>query len=327
MSFAKAQDLLRLALIASSRYSGISLAEISSEFDVSHRTAQRMTAALETTFTNVEITDGSDRRRRWRLLDPAIARLAPRQETTIEALKIAAQTAHEDNRLRHARALEDMRDRLISRLPARDAIRAEADAEAVLASLGHVARPGPHAAQHPEVMDAVIEALRGPFRLEIFYGTQDSKQRIVEPHGVLLGLRSYLVARQPARGPELLNFRMDRIQTAKCLDETFVFEGGFSIDTYAAKAFGAYQDPAQYGEVVWKFSPAAAERAAGFQFHPNQKAERKPDGSLIVRFHAAGWLEMAWFLYQWGDTVEVLEPTGLYDLTKAYRRSDFHALP
>ncbi|NOX41681.1 MAG: WYL domain-containing protein [Alphaproteobacteria bacterium] len=327
MSFAKAQDLLRLALIASSRYSGISLAQIRSEFDVSHRTAQRMTAALETTFANVEITDGPDRRRRWRLLDSAIARMEPRQETTIEALEIAALSAHEDNRLRHARALEEMRDRLMSLLPARDALRAEADAEAVLASLGHVARPGPRAAQRPEVMDAVIEALRGPFRLEISYGTKDSKQRIVEPHGVLLGLRSYLVARQPARGPELLNFRMDRIRVAKCLDESFAFESGFSIDTYAAKAFGAYQDPAQYGEVVWKFSPGAAARAAGFQFHPNQKAEHQPDDSLIVCFHAAGWLEMAWFLYQWGDAVEVLEPAGLRDLTKNYRRSDFDALP
>jgi len=326
MSFEKAQDLLRLALMASSRHSGISLAEIRIEFGVSHRTAQRMTDALEATFVNVEINDGPDRRRRWRLLDPAVARLEPRQETTIEALEIAAHTAREDNRLRHARALEDMRDRLMARLPARDALRAEADAEAVLASLGHVARPGPRSAQRPEVMDAVIEALRGPFRLEISYGTKNS-MRIVEPHGVLLGLRSYLVARQPSRGPELLNFRMDRIQTARCLDESFAFEDGFSIDTYAAKAFGAYQDPSQYGEVVWRFSPAAADRAAGFQFHLNQKAERQPDDSLIVRFHAAGWLEMAWFLYQWGDAVEVLEPAGLRNLTENYRRSDFDSLP
>jgi len=327
MSFAKARDLLRLALMASSRHGGISLAEICTEFNVSHRTAQRMTEALEATFANVEITDGTDRRRRWQLLDPAVARLEPRQETTIEALEIAVISARDDNRLRHARALEDLRDRLMARLPARDALRAETDAEAVLASLGHVARPGPRAAQRPEVMDAVIEALRGPFRLEISYGEEESKQRVVEPHGVLLGQRSYLVARQPARGPELLNFRMDRIQTAKCLDESFAFEDGFSIDSYAAKAFGAYQDPSQYGEVIWRFSPAAADRAAGFQFHPNQNAERQPDGSLIVRFHAAGWLEMAWFLYQWGDAVEVLEPAGLRDLTENYRRSDFVSLP
>lgn len=327
MSFAKAQDLLRLALIASSRHGGISLEEIRTEFDISHRTAQRMTDALETTFANVEIADGPDRRRRWRLQDPALERLEPRQETTIEALDIAVREAKDNNRLRHARALEGLRDRHLFRLPVRDALRAEADAEAVLSSLGHVARPGPQTGQHPAVMDAVIEALRGPFRLRVSYGQGKSAERVLEPHGVLLGLRSYLVARQPSRGPELLNFRMDRILDAASLDETFIFEPGFSIDDHAAKAFGAYQDPAQYGEVVWKFAPAAAERAAEFQFHPNQKTELQADGSLIVSFNAAGWLEMAWFLYQWGDAVEVLEPTGLRKLTKGYRRSDFDALP
>ncbi len=327
MSFAKAQDLLRLALIASSRHAGISLAEIRTEFDISHRTAQRMTDALEATFANVEITDGSDRRRRWRLQDPALERLEPRQETTIEALEIAVREAKDNNRLRHARALEDLRDQHLIKLPVRDALRAEADAEAVLSSLGHVARPGPQTGQRPAVMDAVIEALRGPFKLRVSYGQKNSAERILEPHGVLLGLRSYLVARQPSRGPELLNFRMDRILDAASLDETFIFEPEFSIDDHAAKAFGAYQDPAQYGEVVWKFAPAAAERAAGFQFHPHQKSERQPDGSLIVSFNAAGWLEMAWFLYQWGDAVEVLAPSGLRKLTEDYRRSDFDALP
>src|SRR3546814_7609645 len=52
-------------------------------------------------------------------------------------------------------------------------------------------------------------------------------------------------------------------------------------------------DPTQYGEIVWRFLPEAASRAAEFQFHPNQSAEYRDDGSLIVRFKAAGWLEMA----------------------------------
>ncbi|MFC7706210.1 hypothetical protein ACFQXB_18725 [Plastorhodobacter daqingensis] len=28
--------------------------------------------------------------------------------------------------------------------------------------------------------------------------------------------------------------------------------------------------------------------------------EPQDDGSLVVRFEAAGWLEMTWHLYQWG---------------------------
>lgn len=79
--------------------------------------------------------------------------------------------------------------------------------------------------------------------------------------------------------------------------------------------------------VIWKFAPEAAERAAGFRFHPDQVLEPQDDGSLIVRFHAAGWLEMAWHLYQWGDKVEVLAPEGLRDYVHPWRRSDLDGMP
>ena len=327
MTFAKANDLLRLAQLAASRRLGISLEEISQEFGISHRTAQRMTSALEDNFANVVVVEDDDRRRRWRIQSPIPERLQPRQENTIEALEIAARAARDENRLRHARALEDLRDSLITRLSPRDALRSEADAEAVLSALGQVARPGPRVAMKPEVTDVLIEALRGPFKMRIVYGDTDAETRTVEPHGLLLGLRSYLVARQADRGENLRHFRLDRIHSAECLDESFPIQSGFSLNDHAAQAFGAYQDPAQYGEVVWRFLPGAASRAAEFQFHPNQSAEYRDDGSLIVRFKAAGWLEMAWHLYQWGDKVEVLEPAGLRTLVEGHARPDFPALP
>ena len=327
MTFAKANDLLRLAQLAASRRLGISLEEISQEFGISHRTAQRMTSALEDNFANVVVVEDDDRRRRWRIQSPIPERLQPRQENTIEALEIAARAARDENRLRHARALEDLRDSLITRLSPRDALRSEADAEAVLSALGQVARPGPKVAMRPEVTDVLIEALRGPFKMRIVYGDTDAETRTVEPHGLLLGLRSYLVARQADRGENLRHFRLDRIHSAECLDESFPIQSGFSLNDHAAQAFGAYQDPAQYGEVVWRFLPEAASRAAEFQFHPHQTAYHQEDGSLVIRFKAAGWLEMAWHLYQWGDKVEVLEPAGLKTLVEGYARSDFPALP
>lgn len=327
MSFSKAVDLLRLAQMAASRRGGVSLGDICEEFGVSHRTAQRMTEAMELVFANVTTSDAEDRRKYWRLEAPPPERLQARQETAIEALEIAARSARDQSRLRHAQALNDLRDGLMARLTPRDAFRTEADAEAVLAGLGHVMRPGPTVAMRPELTDAVIEALRGPFRLRIIYGSADAAPRVVEPHGLLLGHRSYLVARQPARSETILNFRMDRVFAAEVMDESFTFTSGFVLEDYAAKAFGVYQDPAQYGEVIWRFAPEAAERAAEFRFHPTQVLELQEDGSLIVRFKAAGWLEMAWHLYQWGDKVEVIAPAGLRALVEGYRRPDFDALP
>ena len=85
------------------------------------------------------------------------------------------------------------------------------------------------------------------------------------------GTASYLVARQPARGVDILNFRMDRIHEAEVLNESFQLASGFSLETYAAQAFGVYQDPEQYGEVVWRFTPEAADRRRRIPFPPDSK--------------------------------------------------------
>lgn len=324
MSFSKAQDLIRLAQLAAARRGGISLEEICNEFAVSHRTAQRMTDALSETFSNVDATDGEDRKRRWRLVDPGLSKLQLHQDTAVAALDLATSQAREEGRHRHAQALNDLRDGLLARAPAR--ARVEADAEAVLMAMGQVTRPGPKVALQPEILDAIIESLRGPFRLRVRY-SHDAGFRVLEPHGVLLGHRTYLAARDPAKADEVRNFRIDLIHEAETLNESFALQDGFTIADYTAQAFGVWQDPAQFGEVVWRFTPEAADRAAGFRFHPRQVLEKQGDGSLIVQFHAAGWLEMAWHLYQWGDKVEVLAPQALRDMVEGHRRKDFAATP
>lgn len=326
MSFSKAQDLVRLAQLAAARRSGISLDDICDEFGVSHRTAQRMTDALEQTFGNVLAEDGEDRKRRWRLADQQLNRLQLRHETVIEALEIAMRGAQVEGRMRHARALTDLREGLLARLPSRNAARIEADAEAVLTAMGQVTRPGPRVSLAPEILDVIIEALRGPFRLRVRYN-KDTKPRILEPHGVLLGHRTYLAARDPAKADEVRNFRIDLIREAETLDESFALQDGFTIADYAAQSFGVWQDPEQYGEVIWRFAPDAADRAANFRFHPTQTLEPQEDGSLIVRFRAAGWQEMTWHLYQWGNKVQVIAPDGLRNMVEGYRRSDFGAMP
>jgi len=329
MSFEKAQDLIMLAMMASERHGGVTLADIEEQFGVSHRTAQRMTEALSTVFFNVESTQGDDRRRRWKMRVPVPPHLAIREEDGLEALDVAIKEAREDDRHRQARSLTRLKEMFLNQLPPHAARRAETDAEAVLASLERVRRPGPHGRILPEVADAIYDAFKGPYRMTIRYEkrTGDISERIIEPLGVLLGPRSYLVARLAVQPYSLRHFRMDRVRWAECLDETFEMDPVFSLVDHAAQSFASYHDPEQFGEIVWRFTPEAADNARDFQFHPNQQLEPQPDGSLIVRFEASGWLEMSWFLYQWGDAVEVISPKGLREMVHPWRRTDFGALP
>lgn len=79
---------------------------------------------------------------------------------------------------------------------------------------------------------------------------------------MLFGHRIYHVARQPARRKTILNFRMDRLHAAEVMDESFVFASEFTLEDGAGSPIDLYQDPAQYGEVLWCFVPEAAECAA-----------------------------------------------------------------
>lgn len=145
---------------------------------------------------------------------------------------------------------------------------------------------------------------------------------------MLSGLRRYLVGR-PADDPDgpVRTYRMDSILEARHCTVGFVRPDGFDLHEFAKRAFGVFQNEAEFGEVVWRFSPEAAAHARGCQFHPEQELEEQTDGSLIVRFHAAGHLEMCWHLYTWGHHVEVLSPARLREMVDGPQRADFPALP
>ena len=331
MSFAKALDLLRLTEMARGRHLGVSLDDIRAEFGCTHRTAQRMARALERLHPDVEILTDPDRHRRWRLRDQGFGRLQRITDGDVAALDLAIRTAEHEGDAENAKTLGRLRDRIMAAIPSRDAARAETDAEALLEAQGFAARPGPRSAVSPVVAEAIARALKGPFLLRMAYrsqGNPTARERTVAPHGLLIGPRRYLVARDTSKehGP-LQNYRIDRIETAECLAESFVPDPDFDIGAYAARAFGAYHDEREFGRVVWRFVPRAAEHARGFRFHPRQTATDEPDGSLTVSFETSGWLEMCWHLYQWGDAVEVIEPAGLRKLVEGYRRGDFPALP
>jgi len=329
MSFQKATDLLRLAEMATSRYRGVSLTDIEDSFGVDRRTAQRMTKALEDTFPNCTTGTDDGRRKFWKL-NPQDARLMLAQgvrEGELSALELSIRRAERDGATNEVKALATLRDRLLAAMPSSHARRVEADAEAMLEAYGFASRPGPQVRGSEPLLAVIAQALKGPHGLTITYAGRDLRDRQLEPHGLLLGTRRYLVAREAGGDGRMQHFRLDRIASARLQAGSFRRDPGFDLATHAARAFGSYHDDREYGEVIWRFAPDAAPVARAFTFHPTQAMTDDPDGGLTVRFHASGHLEMAWHLYQWGDRVTVLQPPELAALVAQHRRSDFPALP
>ena len=331
MSFQKAADLLRLAELATARYQGVSLTEIEEEFRVDRRTAQRMTKVLEEMFPHCMTRVDEERRKFWKLrADDAKLMLAQGiRDSELAALELAIRRADREGLVTEVRALSGLRDRLLAAMPRPHARRAETDAEAVLEAHGYASRPGPRTRVGQDLMGVVGAALKGPHVLTVVYagGRDPDRERRLEPHGLLLGTRRYLVAREAGGDGRMQHYRLDRVTSARIEADSFVREPSFDLSAHAARAFGSYHTEAEYGEVIWRFTPAAAATARDFLFHPTQNMIEEEDGSLTVRFTASGHLEMAWHLYMWGDAVEVLAPEPLRDMVAGHRRSNFSALP
>tara|TARA_R110002051_G_scaffold51784_1_gene98946 strand:+ start:349 stop:1347 length:999 start_codon:yes stop_codon:yes gene_type:complete len=332
MSFSKATDLLRVAEMAMSRFDGIALQDITSEFGCDHRTAQRMMRAFEAVFPQVAISDDAERRRRWQMPrhDPRWLQAQGIRDSELVALDMAVKRAVRDGAPDDAARLTTLRDRLLAAMPSSQARRTEADAEALLEAQGFASRPGPRVVSNLKLLGILTEALRAPWELNVRYlGSRDDrpKTRLLEPHGMLLGVRRYLVARPSDGDGHMRRFRLDRIEAAEITSRSFARDPDFNLSGFAAQSFGSFHSDTEFGPVVWRFSPEAAATARQFVFHPNQEMTQEADGTLTVQFVASGQLEMAWHLYQWGEQVEVLAPDSLREMVAAHRRADFPALP
>ena len=310
---------------------GVTLDDVGERFGTSRRTAQRIMHVLEAQFPDTESGFDEDGHKRWRLQTGALRDLLTLTSDELAALDLATETLERNALGVEAAELRRLREKIMALVPRSKIARLETDHEALLEAQGLAARPGPSARIAPQIASTISMALKPSQRLKIVYHSRGSAKptaRIVEPYGVLIGIRRYLVAKPKAdTGGSLRYYVAEKIESADLTGESFVRDPDFEIDKHAQKAFGAFQNDSEYGEVVWKFRPGVASHARAFLFHPTQVLENLPDGSLIVRFNASGHLEMCWHLYMWGDQVEVLAPDVLRKMVEPYRRSDFHALP
>lgn len=330
MSFAKAQELLKLAMMATRR-SGVSLEDIVEEFGCVHRSAQRMTDALQAAFPQTIPIDGEDRKRRWHIPARAVAALLTPSAEELAALRTAINELEAAGMKPEAATVRHLDRKVRALIPPEAGTRLAVDEEALLEALGHAARPGPRPVVSGEVDAAISEALKGPFLLRISYRKRQQdkpSERVVAPHGLLLGVRRYLVARDTAKkaGAPLQHYRVEEIYSAEVLEDSFDLDPNFNIRLHAEKGFGSFESAAEHGDVVWRFSPEAAPYARRFVFHPTQVIEEEAGGSILIRFQASGHLEMCWHLYSWGQAVEVLQPARLRDMVHGHQRK-FDVLP
>ncbi len=309
-SFERVVGVLRLLSNGWHSYAGIE-----SKCGVRQRTVQRWIRSLKQHFP-----DTLEEERTFE--GKSIFRLRPdsflsRQEPTPEelaALRLAADRLEEQQLSDLGEHLQSLRAKVEER--ARRAASQERiqalmrDVEDFLGTVGFATRPGPRIPVASTLQKQLHEAFRKGRVVRFTYTKPHGKTGThrVEPKGILFGGTVRLVASPEGRDEPLLQYRLDRMRGLEVTETGCVVEPE-PFQEFVRDLFGSFRDR-EVLDVEWRFRADAPE-VESWTFHPSQKMERNPDGSLTVRFRATGKEDLARHIIGWWDWIEDVQPEAL----------------
>lgn len=312
MRHEKAHTLLELARHLASTAEGLTLDEMAQAAGVGRRTAERMRDALQLLFPQMEeVADGPSKRFRIpKGLDGFF-----QEPTTEELLELnkASALLHAAGAAPRAKALETLERKVRSAMRGPTLRKMGPDVEALVRAETIAVQAGPRPFEDENLIATIRNALMAMKALRFSYagGRTPSEERTVTPYGLMFARANYLVAAEIGK-PQPMNWRLDRLRNVEVLDAVAAPPADFSLQDYANRSFGIFQDEIE--DVVLRILPHGAEEALSWRFHPTQTTEPRPDGSVIVRFRASGMRELAWHLFTWEDKVQILAPRSLKEV-------------
>lgn len=305
MRWDRAARYLKIASILHAHPDGIRAEDVADRLGVSKRTVYRDLRAMEESAGLPIWADEG----KWGLEQGAF--LPPLALTLHEAttLFLAARVL--------AKANDEHDTELIGAFVKLAAILPPVMAEHIRATVDALART-PRNEQFTRVFRVLAEGWAGRRVIEIEYdaaayepGKATERRRVqpwaIEPSALTHAL--YLIGWDETRGARR-TFKVERILGATLTPQTFDSDAGANVALEMLRAWDVIADE-EPTDVVIRFVPAVAKRAAETQWHPSQELEQQPDGSLIWRGRVAGLREIRIWILGWGADAEVLEPVGL----------------
>ena len=311
MRHEKATRLLDLARMLAGSAEGLTLDEMAQNLDVGRRTAERMRDAVWAAFPQMEAIDDPPTKR-FRIPSGLDSLFQTPTAEELAALRTAADSLRASGAESRAASLHSLEAKLLSALRGSARRRVAPDVEALVQAEMIAVHAGPRPFEEESVLATIRTAIKGLQALSFRYegGSTPGRTREVTPLGVLFGRSNYLVALE-GKGGKPRSWRLDRMSDLKALDKPAPPPEDFSLQAFAAESFGIYHDEIQ--DVVLRIKPKGAEDALRWRFHPTQKVTQEEDGSVTVTFRAGGMRELAWHLFTWGDSVEIIAPQTLKD--------------
>ncbi len=304
----KAASLVELARALAGSAEGLTLDEMADVLGSGRRTAERMRDKLIDLFPQMEVV-ADPPSKRWRIPAGLDGFLQAPTADELAAMSAAAAELERAGATSRATALKSLEAKMLAALRAPARRKLAPDLEALLQAEAIAVQAGPRPSEDDRVLGAVREAVKAGRALSFKYegGSTPGRVRTVTPYGLLFARSNYLVAAEGTGEPR--NWRLDLIRDLTVSEVTAWKPEAFSLQAYADRSFGIYQDQPEDVELL--FSRAAAANAQRWRFHIGQTVTQEKDGRVRVKFRASGMRELAFHLFTWGAEVEIVSPQRL----------------
>jgi predicted DNA-binding transcriptional regulator YafY len=167
--------------------------------------------------------------------------------------------------------------------------------------------------QHTAVLEAIAEGWGTGHKVWITYcppNGEAARERVIAPYTLEATDAGVYVIGYDESSNEIRTFKLERLQSARVLPDTYTIPDDFNPDTYLAYCWRIMTGEKPVS-VVLLFNADAAPYIRERTWHPSQTIETRADGMLAVRMCIAEPREMLPWIRSWGAQVEVLSPEWL----------------
>jgi predicted DNA-binding transcriptional regulator YafY len=159
---------------------------------------------------------------------------------------------------------------------------------------------------------AIIDGRKAAISYRSASRDDELTERTIAPYHLMPYERSWQIIADDSLRGEVRMFKADRIHRCVLTDEQYVIPADFDLSTYLGPTWGVLRgESGSPEEVELYFSAQSAAWVRDERWHRSQRSERRPDGSLVMRFHCSITHELVRWILSHGAQVYVRQPTHL----------------
>ncbi len=172
---------------------------------------------------------------------------------------------------------------------------------------------GPPGRLEVEIFEKASQALRERRGLAMEYLTQsrgEVTRRVVDPYHLHNHAGAWYLIGHDHRTRSVRTFHLSRVRKAALQKRTFERPAHFDIRAYLRDSFSMMRGET-IEQVAVRFDAHQARWIAERTWHPTERRERHPDGSLTLHFELSGLDGVKRWAMSYGSRAEILAPASL----------------